>query len=450
MFSPDDTICAIASAPGGAARGIVRLAGPRVAEVVANCFTPPIQTKMAIVTSGKLQVGEPIGELPGDLFFWPNERSYTRQPTAEFHTIGSPPMLAAVVRAFSRQDVRLAEPGEFTLRAFLGGRLDLAQAEAVLGVIDATTQQQLDVALTQLAGGISRPLFELRERLLESLAQLEAGLDFVEEDIDFISTEELDHTLADAETRVADLIAQLRLRTDAVELPIVMLTGQPNVGKSSLFNALAGRSAAIVSHHPGTTRDYLTAVLRLDRVKCELVDTAGMECADPSNLLDQSVQSAANDVRKRAKVVLVCIDSTRPLTDFEKDWLNAVHQGHASMLYVLTKCDQPRNTDFHRVAIETSSENAHGLADLVATIDGSLAEVEGDTAVVGTAERCHDCLRAAASSLARARQLNCQCAGEELIAAELRSALAELGKVVGTVYTDDILDRIFSRFCIGK
>ncbi len=215
--------------------------------------------------------------LPATLYVWPNARSYTRQPQAEVHTLGSPPLLQCVLRAVCQAGARPAEPGEFTLRAFLSGRLDLTQAEAVLGVIDARGDDQLRAALEQLAGGLAGPLGQLRDRLLDLLAHLEAGLDFVEEDIEFITARELDGQLLAAAGAVDRLAQQMASRDLAGELPVVALTGWPNTGKSSLFNALLGDCQALVSEVAGATRDYLTGELEWRGLRFQLVDTAGAE-----------------------------------------------------------------------------------------------------------------------------------------------------------------------------
>ena len=199
-----DTIAAIATAPGGGARAIVRISGPNVAEILAGCFRPHGEPILAsarlprVVPGEVLLPGGPVQELPADLYFWPTCRSYTRAPLAELHTLGSPPLVAALLAAVCAAGARLAEPGEFTLRAFLAGRIDLVQAEAVLGVIDARNQRELSDALARLAGGLSAPLMELRETLLELLAHVEAGLDFVEDDIQFVAASEIQRQLDDA------------------------------------------------------------------------------------------------------------------------------------------------------------------------------------------------------------------------------------------------------------
>lgn len=455
MYHTDDTIAAIASAPGGAACGIVRISGPGVAQILETCFRAETPEKLATISrataiSGTIDVGgSPSRPLPAAVYYWPNERSYTRQCAAEIHTIGSPPLLSAVLSAVCAAGARPAEPGEFTLRAFLAGRLDLMQAEAVLGVIDARGQRQLQHALDQLAGGLSRPLARLRESLLELLADLEAGLDFVEEDIEFVGRGHVGEQLDAAAALLARTGAQLTARRRSDELPRVVLIGWPNVGKSSLFNALAQPDAALVSDTPGTTRDYLTARLQLGGVECQLVDTAGHDAAGTGGEIRDLAQQLAVEQAQSCDLRLLCLDATRPPNAWERDQLAATDESR--QLVVLTKCDQPQDTDLPAGAIATSALAGSGLDDLRLQLARVVAGIESsESAGSLTAERCAESMRAAGDALIRASQLNAAAAGEELVAAELRAALAELGNVVGAVYTDDILDRIFSRFCIGK
>ena len=469
MLSLDDTIAAVASAPGGAARGIVRLSGPNAIGVVKRCFQagdPSIDLlnlRGATTVVGHIDRYQAIHgpmwdqfKLPADLFVWPTHRSYTRQPMAEIHTVGSPPLLEAVLQSLCNAGARLAQPGEFTLRAFLAGRIDLIEAEAVLGVIDAADRRQLEAALDQLAGGLSRPLQNLRNALLDLLADLEAGLDFVEDDIRFVQPAELQHRLAAATTLLQQTAQQLLERAVTNGIPRVVLMGLPNAGKSSLFNSLLGDAAALVSPQPGTTRDYLTATIDADGLKVELIDTAGTATAVES--VDTAAQELSIGQQNQADIRLLCIDASRS-NDVRQSPESIGSQSIGTTIVVLTKCDLTPGIETGYlvsdkfISITTSSRTKFGLDTLRATIRKALtkpsatAEVAG---MAGTSARIRESLILAIEHLAAAKSLAANSFGEELVAVELRAALAELGKILGVVYTDDLLDRIFSRFCIGK
>lgn len=484
-FSTDDTIAAIASARGGALRGILRVSGPQAAECVDRCVSLDqsevvasgtasrlVDVQRACVLPARWRLGDGPPELPGELYWWPNERSYTRQPTVEFHTIGSPPLLELALATVCAAGARLARPGEFTLRAFLAGRLDLTQAEAVLGVIDAVGSHDLDAALRQLAGGLTAPLKALRDRLLDLLAHVEAGLDFVTEDIEFISADELRRELNIAAAAVAELAGRMTSRHQSSDEPLVVLVGRPNAGKSSLFNALCGEAAALVANQPGTTRDYVERRVVWQGVACRLIDTAGLESYDdrPSAAATANLPSSVDDIeasaqrhstrqRQEASVELFCLDASRSPDDWERVQLQQPPQAGSARLTLLTKIDMAdalandaRNAKIDlSAAIRTSSRTGAGLDEVrravVTALQARLSAAEG--VVAATAVRCRESLRRAAECLDRAAAL-VETTQEELVAAEVRLALEDLGEVAGAVYTDDVLDRIFSRFCIGK
>src|SRR5262245_21729604 len=301
-FDLDDTIAAIATAPGGALRGIVRVSGPDCLTVVESLVGWDKQAELASAhrgipscRRGFVRLPRNLGEAPATIYLWPTDRSYTRQPSAELHLPGSPPVMEAALGAVCNAGARLARPGEFTMRAFLAGRLDLTRAEAVLGVIDASSGRELDTALAQLAGGLALPLAALREQLLDLLAHLEAGLDFAEEDIEFISSAELEKQLAAAAAAIATIAEQMKSRGEAGRLPRIVLMGLPNVGKSSLLNAMARDEAAIVSEIAGTTRDFVTRRVKIGGRECLITDTAGVKPAGPSQDVDAAAQDAANE-----------------------------------------------------------------------------------------------------------------------------------------------------------
>ena len=452
----DDTIIAVASPRGGAARGILRISGPGVHACVAAVFQPagaidPASVQRPTAFSGSLLLGDQRPCLPCELFLWPTRRSFTGAPAAEIHTLGSPPLLDIALAAFASAGARPAEPGEFTLRAFLNGRVDLTQAEAVLGVVDAGNSAEFDAALSQLAGGLATPLGRLRDRLLDLLAHLEAGFDFADEDLPLIDARELREHLAAASRIVADLVRRMDSRHAVADLVRVVLVGWPNTGKSSLFNALAGRAGALVCSSPATTRDYLTAEIELSGLRFLLIDTAGIEI-EPSGAdaaIRRAAQAASQQQSRTADLEVFCLDSTRPQNAWERSQLAAALPRR---LVVLTKIDLGRKTDFAATAIRTSSVTGEGLDALREQLRESVltARVSTGEVVAATAVRCRDSLRRAADSLRRARRIAVTGSGEELVAAELRAALEQLGLVVGAVCTDDILDRVFSRFCIGK
>ncbi|MBK96664.1 MAG: tRNA uridine-5-carboxymethylaminomethyl(34) synthesis GTPase MnmE [Planctomycetaceae bacterium] len=454
MFDTEDTICAIASAPGQAQRGIVRVSGPLAGRCLESLLTEPcdlLDVDEPTTGSGAVVIGE-FPPCSAQIYFWPDTRSYTRQPSLELHLPGAAPLLQAALNHLCQrvgEGVRIAEPGEFTMRAFLAGRLDLTQAEAVLGVIDAVDQQELSIALSQLAGGLNKKLQTLRDQMIELLAHLEAGLDFVEEDIEFISQQQLTTQVGGVAEQLIIVLHQLDSRLVQRNQVRVILRGLPNVGKSSLLNALVGKEVAIVSDVAGTTRDYVSQSILIGDVECTLIDTAGVEST--SELLSEIEQASQQMTSQQASishVELLCIDGTRPLDPWESEQLN--DSSGTLRIIVSTKNDEP---GFQPLAVAdvTANYTAEGVVALKGHLQRVLSQqATSGTVVQQTAARCYESLESAVDSVQRALELCQQQWVEELIAAELRTALNQLGLVVGTVYTDDILDRIFSTFCIGK
>ncbi|TWU13798.1 tRNA modification GTPase MnmE [Symmachiella macrocystis] len=449
-FDLHDTIAALSSPPGPAQRGIVRISGSAIRDALNGLFRPddpPLweTARLPQRHPGSFWLADIQRWMSVDIFLWPTQRSYTGQPMAEVHTCGSPPLLEAILAAIYAADVRPARGGEFTLRSFLAGKVDLLQAEAVLGVIDADDQVQLNAALQQLAGGISGDINTVREDLLSLLADLEAGLDFVEEDIEFVDNREILARLTLAETRITSLLEQAVDRMRSTGTARVVLAGRPNVGKSTLFNALLGRDAALVSEIAGTTRDYLAAEVNWHGRPIELLDTAGWELQSEGPL--QAALALREDQLQRADLIIWCVSADEPPDPLLKE----ADCGNARSLTVLTKCDLPDTTG-PASALRVSAVTGAGLEELTAAVASELSQ---DSAapqqLLGTTgARCRDSLHGAVESLQRAREVAELSAGDELLSIEIRVALEELGKVSGAVYTDDILDRIFSKFCIGK
>jgi len=464
----EDTIAALASAPGSSARGIVRVSGAETVAILNASFRPddrelweqsrlPRRHEGVFEIAGESHGMRPVGvdagmfpmKLPVDVHLWPGTRSYTRQPTAEVHTVGSPPLLEAVLGELYRHGARPAQRGEFTLRAFLAGRIDLMQAEAVLGVIDSSDQETLQQALRQLAGGISGRIAALHDELLNLLADLEAGLDFVEEDIAFVSRDEVVRRLRFAGETLEDLLARSGDRMLSTTRVRVVLAGLPNVGKSTLFNALSRGSSALVSEQSGTTRDYLRSEIDWNGLPVELVDTAGWDF-DAAGIA-ASAQHLRDEQFQQADVIVWCtpVDSSPEERRLDAELRRRLPSHSAAVLFVQTKADLLPSTGGPELRL--SAIAGRGLDALQRRIEAIVSDTAEGTSVLGTtAARCRDSLRRAVESLQRAAAVAQSQSGDELIAAEIREAIDALGQIVGTVYTDDLLDRIFSKFCIGK
>lgn len=456
-FDVNDSIAAIASPLTGALRGVIRLSGPGIRKSLEECFHGEYSladVKGPSVIPGWIQVSDPIRRVTGELFYWPDEASYTRQRSAEFHCTGSLPVLEEVMKALGRVGVRQALPGEFTMRAFLAGRMDLTRAEAVLGVIDSETEREMEVALKQLAGGLSGPITQLQDGLLDVLSQIEAGLDFVEEDIEFISRADIRKSLELSHSTVREILDQMDQRQLDQHIPRVVLWGRPNAGKSFLQNALVGEGTAIVSEIAGTTRDYLVARTLCDGLEVCVVDTAGtmsMQAADITpiqELAEQQTESMASS----ADLVLLCVDGTKFPDAWEQSQIDKLQDFAIDILLVQTKLDQQAVWN-DAAAHQVSSHSGRGIESLKVEIAKAIRRhrsAGSGEMVHSTAGRCFESLSQACEELSVAIQFCDAGQGDEIIAAVLRVVLDHLSAVTGKVFTDDILDRVFSRFCIGK
>lgn len=454
MIDAEDTIVAIASPTSPATRGVVRLSGSDVIQLLNSigigcpCGTKPSRFESAI------NLGDPIGAIPISVMLWPSTRSYTGEPSAELHTVGSLPLLTGIVDTMIGAGARAARPGEFTMRSFLAGRLDLTQAEAVLGVIEAEHRGSLDHALRQLAGNLSRPLETARGTLLDLLADVEAGLDFVDEDIEFITDDTLIERLTEIQEQLAATLAMMQSRRGGAARAVIALRGEPNAGKSCLLNRLAGKEVAIVADVAGTTRDTVTVELEIDGHPVRLVDTAGLEEAESEVSLRS--QQQANRASEDANLRLWCVDASRP--DFElacqrlTTAASETERRGVQDLWVATKSDLSDRNAPTLPWIASSAQSGQGIDKLRGAIRDALAnrDQEETGSVIGTAARCSQSLRGATDAITQAIASTRDQAGHEFVAAELRIAAQSLGEVTGTVYTDDILDRVFGRFCIGK
>jgi tRNA modification GTPase len=475
-----DTIAAISTPPGRGGIGIVRLSGPEAASIAAQLVRPhqPLEHARARLAdvidareaAGALREaagatheaadadGPRIDEALVTFFGGPN--SYTAEDLVEIAAHGSPVVLGLLLRRALELGARLAEPGEFTQRAFLAGRLDLTQAEAVRDLIDAQTLTQARQAASQMGGALSHRTAPAKQSLVELIALLEAGIDFAEDDIDVTPQAEITRRIDEITPTLAALeatFARGRIVHDGLTLAIV---GRPNVGKSSLFNRLIERDRAIVTASPGTTRDLVTERISLGGIPIELVDTAGFR-EGARELLEEAEQLGirrSHEALADAAIVLIVLDATQPLDDEDRRLIAAV-EGRPAIV-ALNKSDllkgdaeptgAPRSAISGLTALATSALTGDGIAELREQIL-SLA-TGGAAAEPGmlTNLRQHQAVTTALAALADAAKANAGSIPHEMILIDLYRGLWALDSLTGQTTSDDILNLIFSTFCIGK
>lgn len=450
-----ETIAAISTPPGRGGIGIVRLSGPQAASVAAQLvrLRQPLEHARARLAD-VLDEGcdEDAGRIDEALVTWfaaPN--SYTAEDLVEIAAHGSPMVLDLLLRRALELGARLAEPGEFTQRAFLAGKLDLTQAEAVRDLIEAQTLTQARQAASQMGGALSLRVQPVKQSLVELIALLEAGIDFAEDDIDVAPQAEIARRIERLMPPLAALEASYargRIVHDGLTLAIV---GRPNAGKSSLFNQLVQRDRAIVTATPGTTRDTVTERISLDGIPLELVDTAGLR--EGLEEVEQLGIARSREALADAALVLVVLDATQALNDEERGLLDAV-LGRPALIAAnksdLAEARQPASEIAGIPALATSALTGEGIPALrekiLALATGGAAAEPG----MLTSLRHHQAITAALAALADAAGANLSAIPHEMILLDLYRALTALDSLTGQTTSDDILNLIFSTFCIGK
>ncbi len=471
MISMNDTIVARATPPGEGAIAIIRISGPATLSLIEKCFQP---NNDASLRHNYLTLGcfvdpddAPVPDgasVPDDasvidevfcvLFKKPH--SYTGEDAAEIHCHGGSTIVARGLDVLCRLGARMAQPGEFTKRAFLNGKIDLTRAEAVCDLIRSQTQKAATLALRQLQGKLSHKLKTMRQDIVMVSAEIEARLDFPEEELGAMDTSSLLNTIDNVLDTLGALIREgigARIYQKGAR---IVLAGKPNTGKSSLFNTLLGRERAIVTPHPGTTRDSIEGTADLSGYPVTYVDTAGLrkEAAEIEKL---GIARTESEVA-RADLILFLIDNSIPLDSEDYGILQQL--GNARFLLVINKIDLPEMVNEN--AINTFKEKAVRIIRASALTGEGIDLLEqamahyllSDTAAsedaLVTNERHIELLRKAAASLKNARDGIAARIPEELVMVDIRQCLNTLGQTTGEYVNEEILDNIFSRFCIGK
>jgi tRNA modification GTPase len=459
-----ETICALATAPGMAAIAVLRLSGPEAFDIAGKMFQPKsANISLATAESHKMLLGQVMaGEQPVDevlltKFIAPN--SYTGEDMVEISCHGSPYIQQLIIRLMIDHGARMARPGEFTMRAFLNGRMDLSQAEAVADLIASNSEASRKIAFQQMRGHFSERISELRQKLLEFAALIELELDFSEEDVEFADRQQLLTLLDEIEKELTRLKASFSMGNVLKHGIPVAIIGKPNVGKSTLLNAILNEERAIVSDIPGTTRDAIEDTITINGVAFRFIDTAGLrEGQDDIEIV--GIERTYDKIRQ-ASIILYMFDasetSLEEIAETIREFHERVGEEDKRLILIANKIDLMEEIphDFRDlVELETifvsakRKENIEMITDsLLRSIDAAAEESHG---VLVANSRHYEALAGAANDIAAIRDGIDTGISGDLLAIDLRGALHHLGSITGEVTSDEILGEIFGRFCIGK
>jgi len=442
-----DTIAAISTPIGECGIGIVRLSGREALPIVQRLFSRKLENRRLVY--GHI-VDPDSAEMVDEVLvaYMKAPHTYTREDIVEIDCHGGAIPLQRILGLALRQGARLANPGEFTLRAFLNGRIDLAQAESVLDVIQSKTQASLRLAMQGLDGKLSEPVREVRRSLMDILAYLAARIDFPEDEV---AEQDVREPLEKARSALQHLVANADAGMVYRQGVRTAIVGRPNVGKSSLLNRLLRQSRAIVTPIPGTTRDTLEETVNLKGVPFLLIDTAGI--MESNNVVEALAVERSRKAITQADFVLLVIDTSEPLTQSDRGLIDLLSE--KTVLVAANKCDLPRRADMDELPwlqVSTSALTGEGLEGLETAMVNSVLGgkvVTSDTLLV-TNPRHKEALQRAERHLRLARAALEENLPDDFVTIDLTAALNALGEITGEAVTDELLDIIFSRFCIGK
>lgn len=451
-YQPDETIAAVATPPGEGGVAMIRISGKHSLAVAAKIFTGPVHSYKTH-TAHYGQILNSQGEQVDDvlLLVMLGKRSFTGEDTVEIHCHGGSLITRKVLEVILQAGARAARPGEFTFKAFMNGKLDLAQAEAVQALICAKNEHALAAAESQLSGTLSKKINSFQQDLTETAAILEAWVDFPEEGLEFASLEEICATLNHICLKMEKLLSTFHHGKIIHEGIAMCLIGCPNAGKSSLMNALLEKDRAIVSPIPGTTRDILEDQMRLNGLNFKIMDTAGIRHSDDT--IEQEGVRRSKEAMQKADLVLLVLDVAKGMEEEDRWLIQQVPKGKTIALW--NKCDLPHppipSLDIPHV-VQISAKQGSGFEGLHAKIDEVIWEkgLPSKEEVLITNVRHKESLEKAIQACRQLIEGLCTGVSPEFLSMEMRHCLSELGTIIGTNITEDILSAIFSKFCIGK
>lgn len=450
LQNSEDTIAALATPAGVGAISVIRVSGPKSIEAVDSIFDGAVKLIKAnthTIHYGRINyANEVIDDVLVSVFRAPN--SYTGEDSVEISTHGSQLIVEKIIKSLLEKDIRLAEPGEFTKRAFLNGRMDLAQAEAVVDVINSRTEASLRGARNQLDGLLSAKVDSLREMLINSSSMLELELDFAEEDLEFLPKDKVIEKIDEIIFEIEKLLQTYSFGKVIRDGVNVALVGKPNVGKSSLLNYMLKESRAIVSEIPGTTRDVIREEFSLDGILFRLFDTAGIRLTEDE--IEKEGVFRSRDAVKNADVVLFLNDI---IDGFAEDLYKELKQliKEDKILKIVNKIDLLHNHNIE-CDVEISAKTGEGIESLFKAMKQKAigSESYSERGAVVSNLRHFNALKKAKDHLVQAKDSVKSGMSGEFIAVDLRNAESSLGEIIGKVTTEDILNNIFAKFCIGK
>lgn len=451
-----NTIAAISTAPGIGGIGIIRMSGEDCFEVLEKVFKQKSKSPIKGYTIKYGNIVTPTGEVVDEVLvsYFKAPKSYTKENMCEINSHGGLVVINKILELCLENGAELAEPGEFTKRAFLNGRIDLSQAEAVIDIINAKTDKEAKVSLKQLEGNLSTEIAEIRRTIISLLADIEATIDYPEYDIEEVTNKRILDSLVEVENKINIMEKSFengKIIRDGIKTAII---GRPNAGKSSLLNVILKEERAIVTDIEGTTRDTIEEYIQIDGIPLKIIDTAGIRNAN--NEVEKIGVKKAIEIAKDSDIIIAIFDITKELTEEDEEILKLVKEKNA--IIVLNKIDLDAKVDIEKLKkidkpiIRISTKTKEGIEELYNKISEiySLKEIANNGELIVSNNRHKKLIKNAKANLEMAKQTIIDKMPIDIISGNLKEIIEELGKITGETVTEDVINEIFSKFCLGK